>query len=242
MTSSTPPRPDERGIALIMVVLATTFLSALGIGLMMAVFMDRLATGNLNGSIALLYATDAAIELSARELARAADWDRILSGSERSGLTDGAPSGIRALAGGGTVDLTAATNWLNCGKATTCTAAQMNASSRERPWGLNNPRWQLFAYGPIEQFIDAARPALCYLAVWIADDGREVDGNPLADASEGVRPGHGIVRIHAEAYGSGSARRAIEAELSRICRDPAREDCLPGIRVQSWQELRQAVP
>ena len=43
---------SERGIALIMVVLVTTFLSALGLGLMLAVFMDRLATGNMAASAA----------------------------------------------------------------------------------------------------------------------------------------------------------------------------------------------
>lgn len=233
---------SERGIALILVVLITTFLSALGIGLMLAVFMDRLAAGNMSGSVAMLYAADAGIELAAGDVARAEDWDAILGGTLRGSFTDGAPTGVRALPGGGLVDLTAATNQLNCGKATACTAAQMNASSRERPWGANNPRWQLFAYGPMEQVAELIRPAACYLVVWVADDGRELDGNPLADQSEDDEPGHGIVRVHAEAYGAGGSRRAIEAELARVCPGGAGEPCLPGIRVQSWQELRQAVP
>ena len=38
-------------------------------------------------------------------------------------------------------------------------------------------------------------------------------------------------------------RRAIEAELARVCRQVDGEEvCLPGIRVQSWQELRQVIP
>jgi hypothetical protein len=234
---------DQRGVALIMVVLVTTFLSALGIGLMLAVFMDRLANGNLSGSVAMLFAADAGIELAARDLARAADWDEVLSGGDRSSFTDGgAAAGVRAIPGGGVVDLTAATNQLNCGKATTCTSAQMNANSRERPWGANNPRWQLFAFGPMEQFAQLMRPAACYLIVWIADDAREADGNPLVDAGSGEEPGHGIVRVRAEAYGVAGSKRAIEAELARVCPDGPEEPCLPGIRVQSWQELRQAVP
>jgi hypothetical protein len=82
------------------------------------------------------------------------------------------------------------------------------------------------------------RPAPCYLAVWIADDPREQDGNPLVDAASGDS-GHGIVRVHAEAFGLAGARRVIEAEVERVCQG---SPCGSGIRVQSWQELRQAVP
>jgi hypothetical protein len=232
---------DQRGVALIMVVLATSFLSALGLGLMLAVFLDRLATGNMAGSVAMLHAADAGIELAAKELAQIGDWNLALSGSQRSSFVDGPPSGIRVLSADQSVDLSAATNQLNCGKASTCTAAQMNASSRERPWAANNARWQLFAWGPMERITPLERPAPCYLLVWIGDDGRELDGKPLEDDADIDAPGHGIVRIHAEAYGAGGLRRVIEAELVRVCHGEAGA-CLPGIRVQSWQELREAVP
>jgi len=234
-------RTGQRGIALIMAILFTAFLSALGLGLILAVFMDRLATGNMNGSVAMLYAADAGIELAARDLGETEDWDEVLSGSRPSSFTDGAAGGVRRLPGGGAVDLTAVTNWLNCGKSANCTAEQMNANSPERPWGINNPRWQLYAYGPMAQLAPLLRPEPCYLAVWIADDGREGDGNPLADAATG-ESGHGIVRVHAETFSFGGWSRAIEAELERACRGEAAGACLPGIRVQSWQELRQSVP
>lgn len=232
----------ERGIALIMVILVTTFLSALGMGLMLAIFMDRLANGNLSGSVAMLFAADAGIELAAHDLALSEDWDAVLNGGERGSFTDGVPSGTRAIPGGGAVDLTVATNQLNCGKATTCTSAQMNANSTDRPWGANNPRWRLYAFGPMEQFAQLMRPAACYLIVWVADDAREADGNPSVDAAASGQPGHGIVRVRAEAFGIAGSRRAIEAELARICPDGPGQPCQPGIRVQSWQELRQAVP
>ena len=237
------PRPGagERGIALLVVILVTTFLSALGFGLMLAVFMDRLATGNMAGSVAMLYAADGGVEFAARELAQARDFDAVLTGGERSTFTDGAPSGIRSLPGGGTVDLTASTNMLNCGRITACTAAQMNANSSERPWGANNPRWQLFAYGPIEHFTEIVRPAACYLAVWIGDDVREQDGNASVDAAVG-ETGHGIVRVHAETFGMAGSRRVIEAELARVCPEDLAPACLPGIRVQSWQEVKQVQP
>ena len=233
---------DQRGVALIMVILVTAFLSALGLGLILAVFMDRLATGNMSGSVAMLYAADAGIELAARELARRADWNAVLAGADTSAFTDGAASGVRNIPGGGTVDLSAATNMLNCGQSANCTLAQMEASSRDRPWGVNNPRWQLFAFGPMRQFATLLRPAPCYLVVWVADDARERDGNPFSDATEADDPGHGIVRIHAEAFAAGGARRAVEAELLRVCPAEGESGYLPGIRVQSWQELREAIP
>ena len=232
---------SQKGVAVIIVVLLVAFLSALGLGVTMAFFMDRLAAGNMSSSIATLYAADAGIELAARELARVGDFDAVLGGAIVGAFSDGIPAGSRSIPGGGTIDLTAATNALNCGKVIDCADAQMNANSHERPWGTNNPRWKLFVYGPMTNLTPLVRPAMCYLAVWIGDDGREQDGDPSIDASE-HESGHGIVRVHAEAYGVGGLRRAVEAELVRVCPAGPDQPCLPGIRVQSWQELRQALP
>jgi hypothetical protein len=231
---------SSRGIALVLAILVTSFLTAIGLGLALIVMMDRLATGNLRGSVAMLYAADAIIELAARDVSRLDDWNAALTGQSRSTFTDGEPSGSRPIPGGGTLDLTAATNQLNCGRAASCSDAQMDANSKERPWGPNNARWRLYAFGPMGNIAQFARPADCYLLVWVADDPREEDGDALSDANEG-EPGHGILRLRAEAYGAAGSRRAVEAELVRRCL-PEAEACRPRIRVQSWQELRQAVP
>lgn len=231
---------SARGIALVLAILVTSFLTAIGLGLALIVMMDRLATGNLRGSVAMLYAADAVIELAARDLSQLEDWNLALAGQSRSTFTDGEPSGSRPIPGGGTLDLIAATNQLNCGRATSCSDAQMDANSKERPWGPNNPRWRLYAFGPMGNIVQFARPAVCYLLVWVADDPREEDGDALSDANED-EPGHGVLRLRAEAYGASGSRRAVEAELVRQCL-PEAEACQPRIRVQSWQELRQVVP
>lgn len=230
---------SPRGIALILVLLATSFLSAVGLGLAVMVFMDRLATGNEKGAAALLHAADAGLELAAHALARA-DWDAVLAGAELAAFSDGAPTGVRAIPGGGAVNLTAETNMLNCGKATACTAAQMDAVTSERPWGANNPRWRLYAFGPLEQLTQVERPAPCYLAVWIADDWRESDGDPSMDGEDA---GRGVVRVRAATFGALGSRHAIEAELASVCFTVGEvEVCQPGLRVQSWREVRQLVP
>ena len=92
-------------------------------------------------------------------------------------------------------------------------------------------------YGPLKNLSQLIRPVNCYLVVWVADDGRETDGDPTADAAAEGEPGHGIVRVRAEVFGRAGSRRAIEAEVARVCL-PGAEGCSTGIRVQSWQELR----
>lgn len=231
---------SARGIALVLAILVTSFLTAIGLGLALIVMMDRLATGNLRGSVAMLYAADGVIELAARDLSQLDDWNAALTGQSRSTFTDGEPSGSRPIPGGGSVDLTAATNQLNCGRATSCSDAQMDANSTDRPWGANNARWRLYAYGPMGNIVQFARPADCYLLAWVADDPREEDGDALSDANED-EPGHGVLRLRAEAYGAAGLRRAVEAELVRQCL-PEAGLCRPRIRVQSWLEIRQAVP
>jgi hypothetical protein len=229
----------QRGIALILVLLLTSFLSAIGLGLAVVVFVNRLAAGNIRGATGLMHAAEAGLELSAHELSRA-NWSAVLSGGEQATFSDGSPEGLRAIPGGGVVNLSAETNSLNCGKTTPCTEPQMDEAVQERPWGVNNPRWRLYAYGALANLPALARPTPCYLAVWIADDVAEVDGDPLVD---GAMEGRGVLRARAVAFGPLGARRAVEADLARVCfRIASEEICQPGIRVQSWQEVRQLVP
>lgn len=231
---------NDSGVALILAILLAGFLSAIGLGLGLMVVTDQLATTNLRASTALLYIADAALELSIRDLSRIDDWSLALMGEARGRVTVGDPAVERGIPGGGVLNLALATNHLNCNRSTPCTDAQMNTSTRERPWGANNARWRLFAYGPVGNFVELPEPPWSHVAVWLADDGREDDGDPERDASEGA-PGHGVVRARVEAYGSFGMKRAIEAELARLCVDDE-EPCRQGIRVQSWHEVRQAVP
>jgi hypothetical protein len=232
---------NERGIALILAVLFTSFLCAIGLGLALVVFMDRLAVGNMRGSVGLLYAADAAIELAARDLSRTDDWSSVLAGLQRGTLTDGVPGGVRQTPGA-SINLTALTNQLNCGSDADCTSAQMDTSTRDRPWAGNNPRWQLYGYAPFGTSAELERPSPCYLVIWIADDAREQDDDPSSDAIE-AEPGHGILRVRAEAFGYGGARRGIEAELVRFCLPAGTPgSCRASIRVQSWLEVRETVP
>jgi hypothetical protein len=230
---------SQRGVALVLAMLATSFLSAVGLGLAVMVFMDRLASGNMRGSVGLLHAAEAGVELAAHDLART-DWNAVLAGLAHASFSDGSPTGVRVIPGGGEVNLATETNEINCGSPSSCTAAQMTADTAARPWGVNNPHWRLFAYGPLAGITAVVQPTACYLAVWVADDVRERDGDPLVD---GEGHGRGVLRVRAVAFGPSGSRRAVEAELARVCSGAGGEEvCRPGIRVQSWREVRQLIP
>jgi hypothetical protein len=214
-----PPRPlhlsrNERGISLIIALMSTLLLTALGLGLVMITMTETMISANFRDGGEAVYAADAGVERVMQDLLTVPDWNQILSGALQSSFIDGAPSGTRSIPGGGTLDLTAATNLMNCGKVTTCSDAEMDAWSLERPYELDNPRWRLYAYSPLSSIIDTGTIlSPLYVAVWVADDPAETDGNPSADGTVG--PGAGVIMLRAKAFGPNGSEATIEAAVSR---------------------------
>ena len=60
----------ESGVALIMVLLVTSLVSTLALGLAVIVSTNQLAAGNFGDSTAMSYAVDAGVELAAHDLAQ----------------------------------------------------------------------------------------------------------------------------------------------------------------------------
>jgi Tfp pilus assembly protein PilX len=218
-------RRDERGIALVVTLMTLMLLTALGMGLMVTTMSETSISANNKDSAEAFYAADAGIERVMQDLLLATDWNRILQGTVQSPFIDGAPAGTRTLPhNGGTVDLTVATNMLNCGKTTQCSVGDMNAETPERPWGPNNPRWALYAYGPAQDFIETGTVSSpMYVIIWVGDDPTDSDDNPLLDGGPNVNPlapenknaGAGMISIRAEAFGPNGARRVIETTVAR---------------------------
>ncbi len=207
---------DERGIALVIALMSMLFLTALGLGLVMTTMSETMITGNHRDSAEAMYGADAGVERVMQDLLTVPDWNRILQGNLQSSFVDGPPSGTRYLPGGGTIDLATATNMINCRKVTTCSDADMDTNSEERKWWLNNPRWQLYAYGPVSDLIDTGTVASpTYIVVWVADDPSETDDDPAVDGVTEDNPGRGILSLHAEAFGPSGTRRVIEATVAR---------------------------
>jgi Tfp pilus assembly protein PilV len=234
---------DEPGMSLVAVLLATGFFSVAALGLALVVSTGLRADSNYNTAVIMLNAAEAGLELAARELALEGNWNMVLTGVEQGRFTDGAPSGTRSIPLGGTLSLTAQTNLLNCGRPGACTNAQMDAVTRERPWGTNNPRWQPYVFGPVSMLGTFMHDSPLYLIVWVGDDGSEADDDPLRDGSTLSDPGRGVVQLRSEIFGSSGARSAVQALVTRVCwTENMGERCLPGVRVQSWREVRQWLP
>jgi hypothetical protein len=132
------------------------------------------------------------------------------------------------LADGTPIDLDAIVSLANCNKRTACSAAAMDASTVQRPWGANNPRWRLYAHGELSRLIPGDRPPSSYLVALVADDPSERDGDPLQDSTDPAVPGSGVVLLRVEAFGLRGAHRRLDLTL-------AHPPATPALRVVSWR-------
>ena len=198
----------ERGAALLIALITLVLLSALGLTLSMVMDTEVRIASNFAASREAIYAADGALEIAAQELLSVADWNDVLDGSTRSAFVDGAPSGSRQLRDGRSVDLADATS---------------RANGEPRPWGANNPVWQLFAYGPVGG---------AYVIVWAGDDPAEADGDPGRDSVQG-NPGAGIVALRAEAFGADRAHSVLEATARRSVAASG-----TTLEMMSWHHIR----
>jgi hypothetical protein len=182
------------------------------------------------------YAAGAAAERALIDLGASIDWNAVLDGSVRSTFTDGAPTGTRRLADNTTIDLDAVRNVANCAHDWPCSDGELVAVTSERPWGLNNPRWQLFAYGPLSQVVssDSRSPSSFYIVALVADDPSERDSNPLRDAVDPADPGAGMIQIRGEAFGPRGSHRAVAVTVARAIAGGAGP---ATVRVVSWRHL-----
>jgi PilX N-terminal len=206
----------EDGMAIVIAMMALLLLTALGTALVMTTSTETLIAGNFRNANEGLYAADAAVERAMDDLLTVPDWNQLLSGAVQSAFIDGAPSGARTLPDGSTLDLTQVLNMANCNKLTTCSAAEMNTSTTQRPWAANNPRWQLYAYGKIGDMLpNGTINSPYYAIVMIADDPSENDGDPTKDGNNSGNPGSGVLSMRAEAFGPRGAHKVIELTVAR---------------------------
>ena len=226
---------DERGAALVLALMAMTLLSALGLVLAATTSTELLIAANYRNGQEALYAAEAAAERALAELPMAPGWNALLDGSTQSAFVDGPPSGVRTLPDGTTIDLTQLVNMANCGKTTTCTAAELTANgSGDRPWGANNPVWHPYAYGRLTALLPSgAIDSPFYVVLFVGDDPSETDGDPLHDGSDlATNPGSGVIALRAEAFGPRGAHKVIELTAARA------DTTADALSVLSWREVR----
>jgi hypothetical protein len=212
---------SDRGVALILVLLVMMTLSALAMSLALLVSTESRITANYRDGMEAFYGAEAGLARVLPDLEAETDPNRVLSGLSVSSFIDG-PPGLRRLPDGTFTDLHALTSTLNCGRVM-CSDADLDEAREERPWGRNNPRWQLYGYGRLPG------DSRVYAVVWVADDPSETDMDPFTDGGGEENPGLGRLSITAHGYGSAGTRRAIEATVARDAR---------GLSMLSWREVR----
>ena len=189
------PVRDDRGSALIIALIATVLLTSLGLGLVVMSNTETAIAGNFRAGNETMYAADAAVERVVQDMLLVPRWNDVLSGAVQSSFVDTTLTPTAPY--GGSLDLTA------------MTAEVQSSSDATAPWGLNNPQWNLFAYGPLSNMLGAGSlQSLSYIVVWVSDDPSETDDNPANDAN-------GVITVLAQALGPGGTQRAIEVTLAR---------------------------
>lgn len=229
--------PSESGTALIAALVLLAMMSVVGLGLALTTGIEPALASAHESSLASVYCADAGLAIASRELRDIADWSLVLSGQVMSTVLHATTSDRLALPDGTHIDVTGLTNAANCGHVAACTTGELDAFSTDRPWGSNNPRWQLFGHVRLDQLVGPdveLRP--CEVVVWVADDPAELDGDPLHDSQVDVSgsfpPGAGIIVIRAEGFGTGSAHRVLTQTLAR----PPVAGAAPLLL--AWREIR----
>lgn len=191
---------NEDGTALIIALMAMMLLTALAAAVVMVSSTETKIASNYSNGQEAIYAADAAVERVVQDLLMVPRWNDILTGTSQSAFKDGECASSKDLPGGGTL--------LLCGASSA--SAQLQADTDQlNSWGANNPQWRLFAWGPLSDMLPNDEiDSPMYLAVWVADDPAETDGNPQADVN-------GTLTLHAEAYGPRGTRKIVEVTVAR---------------------------
>ena len=223
----------ENGMALMFAMMTMLLMSALGAALVLTTSSETIIATNFRTRGEALYAADAALERIVDDLLTVPDWNQVLSGAVQSAFIDGAPNGSRTLSDRSTIDLTQAVGMANCQKLTACSDADMDKVTAERPWGPNNPRWQLYGYGRLSDLMPTASVnSPYYVVVMVGDDPSELDddatkdgvahcGNAVPEKEPGnpptwsCNPGAGVIALRAEAFGPRGAHKVIEMTVAR---------------------------
>jgi len=202
-------------MGVIIAIMAMMLMMALGTALILTTTTESKIVMNFRNSSEAAYAADAALERAMDDLLTVPDWNTLLTGATTSAFVDGAPTGIRHLADGKDLDLGEVLNFANCQKPT-CSPSDYTAVTLERPWGPNNPVWQLYAYGKLNDLTPTGTVnSPYYVVVMVADDPSENDNDPRQDGVSAANPGSGVLALRAEAFGPFGTHKVIELTVAR---------------------------
>ena len=237
---------SEDGVAMLIAMMALLLMTALGVALILTSSSETIIAAHFRTSLEARYAADAMIERAMDDVVSVADWNTLVDGSTQSAWVDGAPTGLRTLRDGSTIDLAQVVNLANCQKTTACTLADMNAMTADRPWGANNPQWKAYAYGPLRDIVPASNilDSPYYVLLLVADDPAKTDNDPTTDGAGVTNPGWDVLAMRSEAFGPYGAHMVIEVTAGRTVDIRGDENDYhtsigqAAVRILSWREVR----
>jgi hypothetical protein len=211
-----PSAVEERGAALIIALLIAALLTAVAAALIVVTTTETLITGGYRAAQEVRYAAEAFVERSIRELAGMADWTPVITPAPATFVAPFSDTALTPLAPDGRI--------LNLSGLTAARQAASDLVYGAAVFGADSPAWRLYAHAQLQNLVPPGMltpPA--YVLVWVADDGGDGDGDPGQDSN-------GRLWMHAEAYGVGGARRAVETAIARA------ENA--EVRMLAWKEVR----
>jgi hypothetical protein len=165
MTSGDVRLAGERGSALLIVLIAAGFVVPLVLSLALVAMSETALAASYSRALELRHAADSA-----------ADQARI--GICAIDLRSLAPPGtepVAALDAGGSLDLR---------REGAARQAESDTLYGAFPGNPDSPQWRLLQHGRLTDMLAVMLPAPApYVAVWIADDPADGDGNPLVDTN-----------------------------------------------------------
>ena len=190
-------------MAVVIALLATLLLTALGVSIALLGIEESMLSLHERTARALRNAASAGAQLAVADLRMAPSWDPLLAPAAMpplsaipgrfldSSLTPPAPWN------GASIDLVAAT------------AALQAAATGARGPSDAPQTWRLYLSGPLGRAAPTSGAGPWYIAVWIADDRADMDGDPSVDSN-------GLLSVHAAAYGPAEAAVGIDLTLRRL--------------------------
>jgi hypothetical protein len=190
-------------MAILTALMATLLLTALGVAIAMLGSEESMLSLHERSARALRQAASAGAQLAVADLRLAPSWDPLLALAATpplsavpgrfldSTLTPPSPwSGVP-------IDLAAAT------------AALQAATMTSRGPADAAQAWRLYLSGPLARAAPSGGAGPWYVAVWIADDKADTDGDPTVDSN-------GLLSVHAVAYGPADAAVALDLTIRRL--------------------------
>ncbi len=221
MTGGRHRLAQEHGAVLLLALLVTAIVAALGGALALLGMSESLTSASYRTAHEALYAADSGVDVATSELRRLAGWSAVLlapPGNLTSGFDDGE---VRPRAPDGTA--------LDLGQLTRAVQAESQGRFGGRGFDADAPVWRLYAHGRLNRLLPGAPAVPAYVVVWVADDVEDGDGDPERDANS-------VIMMRSVAFGLRGARRTIEATLAREVVAGAVVDA--PVRLLSWREVR----